>query len=595
MKYLLAHMYRFALIPALLALTFVPLSSIPANAAKAPAKTTVSLTFDDALASQTTAQTLLDQHKMKGTFYLISGDLGISGHLTVAQAQAMQADGQDIGGHTITHPDLPTLSESQQQHEICDGRSALAGFGLNAATFAYPFGDYNSTSEQVVKSCGFSGARAVGGIDCSSSCDKAETIPPSDPYAIQTPGSIQSNTSLSTMKSYVTNAEKGGGWVVLVMHDVCTAGTNGCDPTYSVSKSELNNFLTWLQTQNVSVKTMEQVMGPGTTSAPPPPPPTTIQNASLEADTTGANVPDCWQEGGYGTNAPSWSRSGDAYSGSWAETMQLTSYTDGDAKLVTQQHDPSCEPIGMVGNSYDVSVWYKSNQPIYLDAYYLDSTGAWQFWDSSNAFAASDTYQQADWTTPAFPAGATRISIGVSLRAVGSVTMDDFGLSQHTTQAPPAILQNASLEADTTGANVPDCWQEGGFGTNAPTWTRTSDAHSGSWAETMQLTSISSGDAKLVSQQHDANCEPVGAVGHTYNVSTWYKSNQPVYLVAYYLDSTGTWQFWDESNELPASTNYTQASWTTPTFPSGATRISVGVSLRSVGSVTMDDFGLTEN
>jgi hypothetical protein len=32
-------------------------------------------------------------------------------------------------------------------------------------------------------------------------------------------------------------------------------------------------------------------------------------------------------------------------------------------------------------------------------------------------------------TTPAVPAGATHLSIGISLRAVGSVTGDDYHLS----------------------------------------------------------------------------------------------------------------------------------------------------------------------
>lgn len=392
-------------------------------------QTVVSLTFDDAIASQTNAQQLLDSHGMKGTFYLISGDLGLSGHFTVAQAKALQADGQDIGGHTITHPDLPTLPVSEQQHEICDGRAQLAANGLSAATFAYPFGDYDSTTEQIVQNCGFSGARGIGGVDCTG-CEHAESIPPADPFAIQTPDSIKSNTSLATMEGYVTKAKKNGGLVVLTMHDICMGGSS-CDPTYSVTKTRLNNFLNWLQTQNVAVKTMKQVLGSGTTPPPPPPPPNTLQNPGLEADVLGRDVPDCWQEGGFGTNSPTWTRTSDAHSGSWAEQLQLSSITDGDAKVVSNQHDPSCEPAGTTGHTYNLSVWYKSNQPIHLVAYYLDSTGAWQFWDQSDSLPASSAYTQASWTTPAFPSGATRVSVGVSLRAVGSVTMDDFGFSQN--------------------------------------------------------------------------------------------------------------------------------------------------------------------
>src|SRR5205085_778470 len=134
-----------------------------------------------------------------------------------------------------------------------------------------------------------------------------------------------------------------------------------------------------------------------------------------------------------------------------------------------------------------------------------------------------------------------------------------------------------------------------GYGTNTPVWTRTSDAHAGSWAQKLDLTSYTDGDAKLVTQQHDTTCEPAATAGHTYTFSAWYKSNQPIHLVAYYQTSNGAWNFWDQSDVFPASAPYAKASWTTPAAPSGAVRLSFGLSLRAIGTVTMDDFGLTQN
>jgi hypothetical protein len=65
--------------------------------------------------------------------------------------------------------------------------------------------------------------------------------------------------------------------------------------------------------------------------------------------------------------------------------------------------------------------------------------------------------------------------------------------------------------------------------------------------------------------------------------------------VAYYQDAAGVWNFWDQSPALPASTVYARASWTTPVAPSAAVRLSFGLSLRKVGTVTMDDFSLVQN
>jgi hypothetical protein len=48
----------------------------------------------------------------------------------------------------------------------------------------------------------------------------------------------------------------------------------------------------------------------------------------------------------------------------------------------------------------------------------------------------------------------------------------------------------------------PDCWQQtGASGTNTFTWTKTPNAHSGSWAQNVAITSYTSGDRKLVTSQ----------------------------------------------------------------------------------------------
>ncbi|HZI03679.1 MAG TPA: hypothetical protein VEZ71_06635 [Archangium sp.] len=45
---------------------------------------------------------------------------------------------------------------------------------------------------------------------------------------------------------------------------------------------------------------------------------------------------------------------------------------------------------------------------------------------------------------------------------------------------------------------------------------------------------------------------------------------------------------------LPATSTYTRAEWTTPAAPSAAKALSLGMSLDLVGTLTMDDFSLTD-
>jgi len=155
------------------------------------------------------------------------------------------------------------------------------------------------------------------------------------------------------------------------------------------------------------------------------------------------------------------------------------------------------------------------------------------------------------------------------------------------------LLQNASLES--ASGSTPTCWLLGGYGTSTFTWTRTTDAHSGSYAENLNITSYTSGDRKLVNTQDAGTCAPTASPGHSYTVTVWYKvpagSAKPRFF-AYYRDSSGSWVSWTQSAGYASSSTWTRASWTTPAVPSGATNLSVGMGLPSVGSVTMDDFGL---
>ena len=240
-------------------------------AAAAPAlaaRTIVTLGFDDSTENQMTAVQLLNQRGLKGTFYVISGLIGTSNgfYMSRADLDAIAAAGHEIAGHTLTHPDLTTVSLTQVQQEICDGRTQLQSWGFNPISFAYPFGSYNASVESVAKSC-YANARTVGGVNCPG-CPNSETTPPQDAWAIRSPDSLQSDTSLAAIEKLVTDAENsGGGWVPLVIHQIC----DGCN-TYSMSAATLSSFLDWLTPRSglgTVVQTNAQVMG----GTPPPPPP----------------------------------------------------------------------------------------------------------------------------------------------------------------------------------------------------------------------------------------------------------------------------------------------------------------------------------
>ena len=153
------------------------------------------------------------------------------------------------------------------------------------------------------------------------------------------------------------------------------------------------------------------------------------------------------------------------------------------------------------------------------------------------------------------------------------------------------LLQNADLESGS--GNTPTCWALGGYGTNTFAWTWTSDAHTGSHAENLNITAYTNGDRKLLTA-FNGTCSIATQAGRQYTISVWYKSNARPVIFAFTSTTgpTGGYNFLAQSPAQPIASGWTQASWTTPAMPAGTTNISVGMGLTGqAGSVTMDDFG----
>ncbi|XXF80012.1 polysaccharide deacetylase family protein [Myxococcaceae bacterium GXIMD 01537] len=412
--------------------------------ARAPGPVRVSLNFDDCLSSQLQAAAMLEARGMRGTFFINSGKLGQSGRLTVAQVRALQDAGHEIGGHTLTHPHLTELSPDDQRREICNDRVALLNQGFRVTSFAYPFGDKDSVTRQIVIDCNYNSARESGGLRTptgSSSNPYAEPIPPADAYAIRTHGSVQVSTSLATLQAYVQQAENaGGGWVPIVFHHIC----DGCGETYAITPANLAAFLDWLAprvSRGTTVVRMDAVVGgdlkPPVSFPPVVDPTQMFKNPSLETDSNGDGTPDCWQRGGFGSNSYTWTRTSDSHSGAWAQQVRITSISSGDRKLINLQDSGSCAPPATTGHHYRVSAWYKATTSVRFKAYYRTSSGSWDYWSQGPLLPATSTYTRAEWTTPAAPSAAKALSLGMSLDQVGTLTMDDFTLSDVDAAPPP--------------------------------------------------------------------------------------------------------------------------------------------------------------
>ena len=426
-----------------------PRATAAPPAAPKGAPVVVSLTYDDGSADQLQADGMMAKYGMHGTFYVNSGRLGSNGYMSADDARGLQAHGNEVAGHTVSHADLPTLAPDEAKRQICNDRVNLLGAGLQVKNFAYPYGDESPDVQQAVSACGYNSARGVGDVvspGTCSGCPYAESLPPRNLMALRTPDSIKDYTSLLDMQNYVLQAEQnGGGWVVLVMHHVC----RGCDP-YSVPPVQLDSFLSWLSaraSRGTSVKTVDQVVGgslkPGLSGPTPPPPLDTtnlLRNPSMETINASTGQPTCWQRGGYGTNSYAWSTTSDAQDGVNAQRVSISSYTDGDRKLISPQDLGSCAPSTAEGHRYQVHGWYKTDGTARLVASYRNAAGGWVFFSQGPLLTPGSAYAQADWTTPPMPSGSTGLSVGFSLRSTGFLTADDMQLNDVDQTAPTVAL-----------------------------------------------------------------------------------------------------------------------------------------------------------
>ncbi|QWZ09550.1 polysaccharide deacetylase family protein [Nocardioides panacis] len=236
-----------------------------------PAKTVVSITFDDGQATQYSTLPVLRSHAMAGTFYVNSGMVGSSSfYMGWQQLYQLANAGNEIGGHTSHHAVLDQVSEQTAVKEVCDDRAHLIREGFAPVTsFAYPTAAV-PRSTSMVRSCGYSSARGVG----QAAGQYWENMPPVDAYKLRTPQEARIDTNVQDLERVVTNAEQQNGtrWVILVFHGICDSS---CTSQESTTSSRFEQLVAWLDAQRsagkLEVRTVGDVIANGSQASSAPP------------------------------------------------------------------------------------------------------------------------------------------------------------------------------------------------------------------------------------------------------------------------------------------------------------------------------------
>ena len=165
--------------------------------------------------------------------------------MTPAQVQDIAVKGHEIADHTVTHPHLPQLSQSQIVAEITSSRTYLQNLtGKSITTFAYPYGELNSTIKTLVQQAGYSTARGTDedtlntattdNLDLKSSC-------------------VLKSTPFSQIKAAIDAAKANKQWYILCIHEVRTLNND-----YSMTVAQFQQIVDYIKSSGIKTVTVQQ-------------------------------------------------------------------------------------------------------------------------------------------------------------------------------------------------------------------------------------------------------------------------------------------------------------------------------------------------
>lgn len=149
------------------AVTMAQLADFMAGEGPLPPKAVV-ITFDDGYADNfTNALPLLEKYGLKATVFIITDKVGQPGYLAWDEIRQMRSRGIEIGSHTLGHLALNELDMPEKVRQVTVSKAILEKeLGGQIGVLAYPYGLFDATLFDILRSAGYKGACAgVNGLN----------------------------------------------------------------------------------------------------------------------------------------------------------------------------------------------------------------------------------------------------------------------------------------------------------------------------------------------------------------------------------------------------------------------------------------------
>lgn len=209
----------------------------------------VTLSFDDGFATMySQAMPLLQKYNLSSTQFIVTGLVGTSGYLTQAQVVALNAAGNEIASHTVTHSNLLTETAAQVTTELQQSQATLQSWlgGTAVSELAFPEGMYSGSILNQTKTY-YQASRGVEAGLNSKDNFNAYDLKAEDVY---------STTTTAQINDWVAQAQATNTWLVLVYHAVDPTDTS----IYAITPAQLDAQLAAIKQSGVAVVTMKQAL-----------------------------------------------------------------------------------------------------------------------------------------------------------------------------------------------------------------------------------------------------------------------------------------------------------------------------------------------
>ena len=532
----------------------------------------ISFTFDDSLSSTyTAAEPTLAAYGLTGTDYAISGCIGMitepntcnanqsTTYMSWTQLQALQADGWEIGSHTVDHVCLASsaltdpsdcanpapLTTAQVDAELANSQSALATHGINATDFAPPYGDYNNNVlAQIAKY--YASMRQF-----KNAANNANVWPYSD-YYLQDTTVLETTDTVATIEAQINTAIANNQWLVLTFHDIEATPSKTPD-NYQYGTAELAQIAAYVQAKQTAglIQSVHVDQGLVTSST------NMLANGSFSA-----GIADGWS-----TDAPANVSLNTADNGSYpnpTDSIKFTSTTKA-IHLFSPKVAVTTGTTYILKNFLNVATITSGEVGFYVDEY--DANGNW----ISGQWLKQETssfVEDMNFTYKPSSPNVAQASLQVVVTANSGITAylansQMFPETSTTTTPPPTNL----LANGTFTAGLADGWS-----TDDPTHITANTSNNGS--PTSPADSISLQSGTTTANGHLFSPKVAVSSTHSYTFTSWLNLVKDTTAatggeVAYYVDeynSTGQWisgQYKTGDHTLGANTlgfSYTPSS-----------------------------------